>query len=536
VSKKNLILLALILTLPILLSGILVWRFIHDQQQRQADQTAQLAHSRLQASQLMFTALLDTTASQLSQIANTVADKPDTFNQILWDYPIIDALWQVDPNTLPSPTTAPIENAPPDPAMLESLRQRLLIQRDPQPVRTDSSAPSNASFQIMKESSKVGRSLSLDSSQPLDDTPHNGWFVWFSGPTIQPLFWQKTGTDQLILMALNPHIVLANFIALLPENEPVGMRIELLDTQQTLLHQWGDDTLHSNTTALSSTAWSMRIYGSQNGINKIVSTLLFSGAMLVICLLILLGGWIVYRELSHEQRLARQRVTFVNHVSHELKTPLTSIRMYADLLENEISESASSDQAVHFLHILKQESHRLARLIDNVLTFSSHSASQKLLQTDTAVIDQIVASVLEACQPQLQAKGIEVSCHLNAAKTVTAAPDALSQILYNLINNVEKYAWKGQKIDITTTQSENYTTLVIQDYGEGIPDHARHKIFAPFYRVQNHLSEGVAGTGIGLNLARQLARAHGGDLILQPSDTGACFLCTLHTPFHGATQ
>jgi signal transduction histidine kinase len=108
--------------------------------------------------------------------------------------------------------------------------------------------------------------------------------------------------------------------------------------------------------------------------------------------------------------------------------------------------------------------------------------------------------------------------------------DAVEQILGNLFSNVEKYAASGGRMEVTSTQQGTTTSIVVSDRGPGIPKGQEERIFAPFHRLSNKLSDGVAGTGIGLSIARDLARKHGGDLRVVPSAAGASFLLELQTP------
>jgi signal transduction histidine kinase len=109
-------------------------------------------------------------------------------------------------------------------------------------------------------------------------------------------------------------------------------------------------------------------------------------------------------------------------------------------------------------------------------------------------------------------------------------PEALEQMLNNLVSNVEKYAGAGGAIHISSRQDRDVSTVEVRDFGPGIAPQDRSRIFEPFYRVSSRLTDGVSGTGIGLGIARELARLHGGDLVAQEVAKGACFQITLRTP------
>ena len=132
-------------------------------------------------------------------------------------------------------------------------------------------------------------------------------------------------------------------------------------------------------------------------------------------------------------------------------------------------------------------------------------------------------------------RGITVRREGAAPRPVIADEDALGQILANLLSNVEKYASAGERVDVTLAQDAAKTRIRVRDYGPGIPAGQRRKVFDPFFRARSDLTEGVSGTGIGLTIARDLARQCGGELELEPCEPGACFVLTLPTQPAGDT-
>ena len=142
----------------------------------------------------------------------------------------------------------------------------------------------------------------------------------------------------------------------------------------------------------------------------------------------------------------------------------------------------------------------------------------------------IVAAVLEQFRPVMSMRGVQPVFRHGAPARVMVDADALGQILGNLVSNVEKYATQGKFLEITTAQNGAASSVMVRDHGPGIPRDQAVNIFEPFYRISDRLADGVTGTGIGLTIARELARLHGGDLVLTPVDDGACFLVTLRAP------
>ena len=238
-------------------------------------------------------------------------------------------------------------------------------------------------------------------------------------------------------------------------------------------------------------------------------------------------------------REAAQRVSFVNQVSHELKTPLTNIRMYAELLDQDVRAGRAGDEdnrLTRYLDVIVFESQRLSRLIGNVLSFSRSRRDALDLHPQPGVVDEVVRRVLDQFQPALEAKNVEVDFSPGGSETASFDADALEQILGNLIGNVEKYAASGGILQVASHQKDGRVEITVQDRGPGLSGAEGRRIFEPFYRVHNRLTEGVSGTGIGLAISRKLARLHGGDLELLPSDEGASFRLTIECPPHGEQE
>ncbi len=244
--------------------------------------------------------------------------------------------------------------------------------------------------------------------------------------------------------------------------------------------------------------------------------------------LVLIGlALYLYREQTRELREAARKVEFVSQVSHELKTPLTNIRMYAELLDEQLEDAP---QQRNYLGIIISESQRLGRLIGNVLNFSRTPA----LHVSEVEIDALVRQTLDHFLPGFRSRGLEVHTDLQAGISIHSDADMLEQILNNLLSNVEKYAASGGAVDVATRVADGQLLVSVRDHGAGIPAAERRKIFEPFYRIDNSLTEGVSGTGIGLTIARQQAGRLGGELLVSDARPGARF--TLKLPLdRGAT-
>jgi len=178
-----------------------------------------------------------------------------------------------------------------------------------------------------------------------------------------------------------------------------------------------------------------------------------------------------------------------------------------------------AEQPKRYLQVITDESQRLTRMISNVLNFS-HEPRVHKREIDA---DDIIRQSLEHFRPSFDAKKVELNTDLNMDKPINTDPDLLEQILNNLFSNVEKYATDGKRLDISSKSAKDAYIVRIRDYGSGISKTERKHIFKPFYRIDDKITEGVSGTGIGLTIARQQAEHLGGLLQYIDVDQGACF-------------
>ncbi len=242
------------------------------------------------------------------------------------------------------------------------------------------------------------------------------------------------------------------------------------------------------------------------------------------------GGWLFVRDLNRQLALARQKTDFVSNVSHELKTPLTSIRMFSELLsENRVADPAKQRA---YLQIITAETARLTRLINNVLDFSRLERGEKKYDFRDADLLNIVRETTESYRPHLENCGFQMECTLAAGQLpIRADTDAIAQIIVNLLSNAEKYSNGEKKILIEAARREGplpCAEVKILDRGAGVPRGCEERIFEKFYRAHDSLSSGIQGSGLGLTLARQIARAHGGDVLYEPREGGgSCFFLRL---------
>lgn len=256
-------------------------------------------------------------------------------------------------------------------------------------------------------------------------------------------------------------------------------------------------------------------------------SLIYTGLAAVVLLLL---GLFLFIQQTRAIRLAEERVTFVNRVSHELGTPLTNILLNLDLATEALSQRPAESE--RRLRLIGEEVRRLARLVSNVLTFSRGERKTLQLQSRACVPDEVIEQMLSQFLPSLERRGFAVEWQKGAHERVVLDPDALAQITGNLLSNVEKYAATGGWVALESHWEHERLRVRVSDRGPGIPVHLQSRIFQPFERVGQNLDEGSSGTGLGLSIARDLARRMGGDLLLLPATQGAVFECEMAAPAH----
>ncbi len=521
-ATKQIILFSLIVCLPLAMLAWLGWRLARDEQGMARQRLTGLAMERLEDVNLVAAKHFQQRERELLELTELDSFDPEHLRQIVRSRPGIAQLFVLNPDG---------KLLHPDPAgtLNHSEREFLLHAR-----------------QIFDDKELI-RNGSADENDAMP--PTHGWHVRYWGPGLNLIFYHRLESGKVVGVLVPRSRWIADLIAELPETAPpVGSRrkfvsearIRLVNSNGETVYQWGPFEPDDSAEAFAElplgnplSSWRLEYFADARrfaAVGRSAYWSLFSALAAIGLGLIVVAAYF-YREYAREMREAVQRVNFVNQVSHELKTPLTNIRMYAELLEAdlELIDGEETTTPRGHLQVIVTESQRLSRLIGNVLTFARQRRNQLSLRKTTARVDEVIATVVERFRPTLTQKGIEVVFDAAASAPVSLDTDALEQILGNLISNVEKYAAAGGHMEIASRQEDSQTTVVVADRGPGIPAGARGKVFRPFYRVSDRI-EGTPGTGIGLSIARKLARLHGGDVVLLPCENGARFQVQLDTP------
>lgn len=283
--------------------------------------------------------------------------------------------------------------------------------------------------------------------------------------------------------------------------------------------------------------WEVAVYLLDPGkLGQAARTLKLTLGLMIVALLLAVsvGSWLIVADLRRQLTLARQKTDFVSNVSHELKTPLTSIRMFAELLAE--GRVADREKQRSYLHIITAETARLTRLINNVLDFARLERGEKKYNFQPCDLVEVVRDTAETLRPHLEQNGFAIECELPPEPCpVTCDRDALAQVLVNLLSNAEKYSGEQKTIRVELHRRSEplpFAEVTVLDRGLGVPRGCETKVFEQFYRAHDTLNSGIQGSGLGLTLARQIARAHGGDVAHEPREGGgSCF--SLRLPLRG---
>jgi two-component system, OmpR family, phosphate regulon sensor histidine kinase PhoR len=254
------------------------------------------------------------------------------------------------------------------------------------------------------------------------------------------------------------------------------------------------------------------------------------GALLVgtFIVAILSGGSLLLWHARKSEAEAAQKTSFVANVSHEFKTPLTTIRLYAELLEQGRVRDAT--QGGDYLRTIGRETQRLARLVNNALDFSRLEQGRKKYAREPVDLTAELTRLLDTHVPRLADTGLVLQRVLpEQPLRLTTDRDAIEQVVLNLLDNAGKYAAEGGEVIVSLEpRSGGGATIRIADRGPGVPLEHRERIFEKFHRVDDMLTAEKGGAGLGLSIARQLARGLGGELRYAPrSGAGSEFIFEL---------
>jgi signal transduction histidine kinase len=242
-----------------------------------------------------------------------------------------------------------------------------------------------------------------------------------------------------------------------------------------------------------------------------------------------IGVFFVARAAAREVRVAEMKSSFVSSVSHDLKTPLALIQLFAETLE--LGRLKSTDRAQEYYRIINSEARKLTRLINNLLDFSKIEAGLRSYTRVPVNLTELTRGVLESLESQFQHNRFTVTSHLGREVPVLIDSEAAVQALENLISNAMKYSPEHREITVDVDREGGYGVVRVTDRGIGVPARLQSRIFRKFYRIQTDAGSGPQGTGLGLAIVDHVMRGHAG-FVRVDSEPGRGSTFTLHFPLY----
>jgi two-component system, OmpR family, phosphate regulon sensor histidine kinase PhoR len=359
-----------------------------------------------------------------------------------------------------------------------------------------------------------------------------GWIPWFWENRFYLLGWVESPDNQRRYgVEIETMALFSRLSGTLPAVPPAGEVYALVDGNGKNFYQSGAEAITAETPMLVSVSvgpalphWQVAVYAPQGGpghaegnsflilstlvVGAFVAAILFGGSLLL---------WQAWRNLTD----ARRKTSFVANVSHELKTPLTTIRMYAELLDE--GRIADELKRRRYLQVIVDESQRLSRLVGNVLDFGRLEQGRKSYSLSEFDLGEILDGVLDFQAVRIEGAGMTLVRRIPGEICVVHADrDAFEQAVLNLIDNALKYAAGCPELEVELVQDGKACRVRVLDRGPGVPSTQRRRIFEKFYRVDDSLTTRQQGSGLGLSIARRLLRDMGGDLTCSEREGGGC--------------
>jgi len=254
----------------------------------------------------------------------------------------------------------------------------------------------------------------------------------------------------------------------------------------------------------------------------------------ILGLLIVLGLFLLYRTVAVQLQFAERQNNFVSAVTHELKTPLTAIRMHGEMLKDGLVESP--EKAQEYYGTITAQAERLSRLIGNVLWLSNIERNPGA-EAQEGDLREPVLQTVRALTPHIERSGFSLVVDVpQKVPPVVRDPDSVEQILFNLVENAIKYARDAEdrRITIGVEVTERSVELSVRDRGPGAPSGQLKRIFEPFFRGERELTRKSAGTGLGLALVDHLARRMSASVSAKNAESG--IVVTVSFPLHSKVQ
>ena len=236
---------------------------------------------------------------------------------------------------------------------------------------------------------------------------------------------------------------------------------------------------------------------------------LYSFVFLLIAGILVFGLALTIRSVSHELELARMKSDFVSTVSHKFKSPLTSIRQLAEMLQS--GRVPSEERRQQYYDVLLEQSERLALLTDNILSLAKIEEGRAEFAFETTDISALLTKVVSSFRERVRHEGFDIEFKVEGPIPLVAVDrTALSQAITNLIDNAIKYSGDSRKVVVGASVEELFVAIAVKDFGVGIKKEDIDRVFERFFRGGDELTRTVKGSGLGLTLVKEIVEAHRG--------------------------
>jgi len=261
---------------------------------------------------------------------------------------------------------------------------------------------------------------------------------------------------------------------------------------------------------------------------------LYGALLAFITVLMFFGAILLGRDISRESETSRLKMEFVHNISHELKTPLTLIRLYAETVQRK--KNLREEDRSESYEIITKESERLSHLINNVLDFSRIDMGRKEFKFKKESLSRIVQETLDSYRSHLEKKGFSVNGQIdrNLPEMIFDA-EAIASILVNLLSNAMKFSPDAKEVTVRLFMRDRWAVLQVEDKGIGIARQEQAEIFKRFYRVKQSADTQTQGSGLGLTLVKHITEAHGG-MVEVESEPGKGSVFSILLPLSGPDE
>jgi signal transduction histidine kinase len=328
--------------------------------------------------------------------------------------------------------------------------------------------------------------------------------------------WRATPTARVAFLATPDHVARAWIAPLEPALAREGVTLALADgSGRWILPAPREQALHRVVRSTSETRlpWALSVQSSdplQRSADLAARRRILLTALVVSLLLVLVGTYAVARAVNRELAVARMQSDFVSAVSHEFRTPLTSLRQVTELLAG--GRVSSEERRAQYHDVLARETGRLHRLVENLLDFGRFEAGAHEFRFERVDPFEIVEPLVNEFRQEVGPNGFEVVLEHQRTGAVYADRQAIGLALRNLLDNAVKYSRNERRIDVSVSKPDGRVALSVRDQGIGIPPDEQRAIFDRFTRGRGVRTSGIPGTGIGLAMVRHIVREHGGEV------------------------